>query len=227
MKKLFLAFIEFISLKLISPAKWTFVKFFFTGRAYDLKPVDREYARDLMKQNVFLWVSRRETHLTTYLISFSDYALSLVAWAKNKFKGQRPRFGYWSHAFINYDDNEIYEAVSKGVQKVFFDSVFDCDAVAALLPRFVSPLEWAEVLPLIKEELELHQKGKKYDTIFNLSDESKVSCIELIRLVLKKNIKDYEIKFKDFEDMIKANKNVTPQMLYDSKSFQVVYEVRY
>lgn len=218
--------IDFVSLKLISPAKWTFLKYFFTGRSYDLKPVDREYARDLMKVGVFLWVSRRETHLTTYLIGFADWVLALGAWARNKFKGTRPRFGFYSHAFMNVDDNEIVEAVAKGVQKVFFDEAFDCDAAAALVPRFMSAEEWGAVRPFVVEELK-KQIGKKYDTVFNIENEQLVSCIELVRMVLKHRVKDYEIKFKDFEEMIKQYKNVTPQMLFESKSFVAVWEVRY
>lgn len=218
--------IDFVSLKLISPAKWTFLKYFFKGRAYDLKPYDREYARKLMTESVFLWVSRRDTHLTTYLIGFADFLLALMVWCRNKFKGERPKFGYWSHAFVNYDDNEIVEAVAKGVQRVLFDEAFDCDSVAALHPRFMSPTEWAEVIPEIRKELSA-QLGKKYDTVFNINSEDTVSCIELVRIVLKKHVKDYQIKFKDFEDLISKYKNVTPQMMYQSKSFQVVYEIRY
>lgn len=217
--------VTFVSLKLISPFKWTFLKFFFTGRAYDLRAADREAARELMKYRTYLWVSRRDTHLTTYLISFSDWVLSLGVWAKNKFKGKRPRFGFWSHAFLNYDDNELVEAIAKGVERNFFDEVFDCDAAAALLPRNMSVSEWQDLQPLIAEEM-LKQLGKKYDSVFDLSDQDKVSCIELVRLVLKNKVHDYDLKFANFETMIEMYKNVTPQMLYESEDFVCVWEVR-
>lgn len=217
--------LNFVSLKIVSPFKWTFLKFFFTGRAYDLRPVDREFARDLMKKYTLLWVSRRETHLTTYFISFFDWALSLCAWVRHGFKGKRPRFGFYSHAFFNYDDNELVEAVAKGVQKVFFDDVFDCDAVAALIPKYISEAEWDRMQDEINQELEA-QLGKQYDTGFDLKDENAVSCIELVRLVLKKRVPDYELKFKCFETMIQLYGNVTPQMLYESDDFEVVWEVR-
>jgi hypothetical protein len=217
--------VGFVSLKLISPFKWTFLKFFFTGRAYDLRPADREAARELMSFRTYVWVSRRDTHLTTYLISFSDWVLSLWAWIKNGCENKRPRFGFWSHAFLNYDNNELVEAVAKGVKRTFFDEVFDCDAVAALVPKNLSIDEWASLQPFIAEEM-LNQLGKKYDTVFDLSEDERVSCIELVRVVLKKRVPDYDLKFANFETMIQLYKNVTPQMLYESEDFVCVWEVR-
>ena len=217
--------LRFISLKIISPFKWTWLKYLLTGRAYDLKSSDRESARELMTLGSYLWVSRRDSHLTTYLISFLDWLLVLKTWIKNGREGRHPRFGFWSHAFMNYDNNEIVEAVGKGVVRNFFDEAFDCDAIAALVPKNISRLEWDMLRPKISQELE-KQIGKKYDTNFDLSEDATVSCIELVRLVLKNEVEDYELKFSEFETMIKMYKNVTPQMLYESKDFAVVWEVR-
>lgn len=217
--------LRFISLKIVSPFKWTWLKYILTGKTYDLKSSDREGARELMTLGSYLWVSRRDSHLTTYLISFLDYLLILKTWFKNGREGMRPRFGFWSHAFMNYDNNEIVEAVGKGVVKNFFDEAFDCDAIAALVPRNISRLEWDMMRPKISKELE-KQIGKKYDTNFDLSEDERVSCIELVRLVLKKEVEDYDLKFANFESIINIYKNVTPQMLYESKDFVVVWEVR-
>jgi hypothetical protein len=217
--------LRFVSLKIISPFKWTWLKYFLTGKTYDLKSSDRESARDLMTLGSYLWVSRRDSHLTTYLISFLDWLLVLKTWIKNGREGMRPRFGFWSHAFMNYDNNEIVEAVGKGVVRNFFDEAFDCDAIAALVPKNISRLEWATLQPKISKELE-RQIGKKYDTNFDLSEGDKVSCIELVRIVLKNEIEGYDLKFSKFEAIIKMYKNVTPQMLYESKDFVVVWEVR-
>lgn len=218
--------IEFISFKIISPFNWTRVKFLITGRAFDLKPIDREYARDLCKDDVLVWVTRRETHLTSYLISASDFALAFLVWAKEGFKGTRPKFSFWAHAFMNVDDNEFIEAVAKGVQKVYFDYVFDVDAAAALVPAELSLTEWRHLKPFIKAELEL-QKGKGYDATYNIKDESKVSCIEVILVVLRHRVPDYSVKFANLEKLINTYKNITPQMLIDSGSFKVIWEVRY
>jgi len=217
--------VEFISFKIVSPFNWARLKFLFTGRAYDLTPEDREHARGLMKICPCVWVSRRETHLTTYFIGFSDFALMSFVWIKSGFKGPRPKFGFYSHAFINLDENEIVEAVAKGVQKHLFDDVFDCDAIAALRPRALTNAEWIALGPQIREGLS-EQIGKKYDALFDISDDSRVSCIECVRVVLKKEVPLYDLKFKNFEAMISNYKNVTPQMLIDSGDFEIVWEVK-
>lgn len=217
--------ITFISLKILSPFKWTFLKYFFTGRVYDITPMEREYARALMKDGLYLWVSRRDSHLTTYLISLGDFILSLRSWLARGQTGPGPRWGYWSHAFFNCDDNEIVEAIAKGVQRHFFDSVFDCDSIAALVPSKMTVGEWEEIRPLLSDEM-LRHLGKKYDSVFDISNDDMVSCIELIRVVLKNKVEHYDLKFANFESMIKQYKNVTPQMLYESEDFKVVWEAR-
>jgi hypothetical protein len=118
----------------------------------------------------------------------------------------------------------MIEAVGKGVQETYFDDVFDCDSVVCLAPSFASDAEWAAVSEIVLEKAR-KQLGKKYDTIFNILEDNEVSCIELVRVSLMA-LPQYDLRFKDFEDMIHIYKNVTPQMLYDSKSFRVVWEVR-
>ena len=216
--------ISFISLKIISPFNWTRIKFLLTGREYNLSSYHREYARRLMNEGVWIWVARRRTHLTSYLISFADWLLHLKVWAKNKFKGPRPRFGYWTHVFINDVDGTIIEAIGTGVQDSYFDDVFNCDAVACLAPTFISKEEWAQVSEKVIKKA-FAQLGKHYDSVFDIADDSEVSCIELVRTCLKE-VDNYEEKFKDFEQAIKIYKNLTPQMLYESKSFTVLWEVR-
>ena len=226
MKKFFQSIIDFLSLKILSPINWGRIKFLLTGREFDLTPAEREKARDLMEGGYYLWVSRRKTHLTSYFIGFADFALALWAWLKSGFKGKRPKFGYWTHAFIDVDNEKLVEAIAKGVVVSYFDDVFDVDCVAALVPSFLTEKEWENVSEKMREKA-LSFVGSKYDTIFNLDDESKVSCIELLRAILKAEVPNYEQRFKHFEETIKKNKNVTPQMLYDSKSFRVVWEVRH
>lgn len=127
---------------------------------------------------------------------------------------------------MNVDDNEFIEAVAKGVQKVFFDRVFDVDAAAAMIPSGLSLTEWRHLKPFIVAELEL-QKGKGYDTFFNLKDSTKVSCIECVLCVLRNRVPNYAVRFAKLEELIKIYKNVTPQMLVNSGSFTVIWEVKY
>jgi hypothetical protein len=177
-----------------------------------------------MALSSYLWVSRRRSHLTSYLISTADFLLALSLWTKSKFKGKRPRWGYWTHAFLSTTDFKIIEAVAVGVQEAYFDKVFDCDSVACLAPSFATDKEWEEVSACVIE-MARKQIGKKYDTIFNIADDSELSCIELVRVALKA-LPQYDFRFKDFEELIQQYKNVTPQMLFESKSFRVVWEVR-
>ena len=224
MKKL-KSILDFILLKIVSPFNWERLTFLFTGKSYQLTAAQREYARRLMQHKAGLWVSRRRTHLTSYLISFADFALQLRTWVMSGFKGPRPKFSYWTHAFISTTDGTLIEAIGKGVFESYFDDVFDCDAVAYLVPSFLSLTEWSEVSErVVKKAREL--KGRPYDTVFNIADESAVSCIELMRIALKE-VPHYEKHFADFEKMINLYKNVTPEMLYQSKSFVVAWEVRH
>lgn len=216
--------IEFISFKIVSPFNWGRIKFLFTGREFNLLPRDREYARKLMQKSNYIWLSRRRTHLTSYLISFSDWMLQVKHWVKIGFKGSIPRWGYWTHAFINKDDNEFIEAISEGVKESFFDTVLNCDAIVCLEPSAISSVEWVEISKKVVERAKL-QEGKKYDAVFNIKDSSEESCIEMVRESLKA-IPNYESKFMDFERSIKIYNNLTPQMLYDSSSFKIIWEIR-
>lgn len=217
--------IEFISYKILSPFNWTRLKFLLTGRFFDLSSSDREFARTLMENGFYLWVSRRETHLTTYLIGLADYYLKLCVWYCKKDHRVKPVRGFYAHAFVNLDGDEVIEAIAVGVKKSYFDDVFDVDAAAALVPTNVPVEEWQILGPQVAAEAR-RQLGKKYDSVFKIDDESQVSCIELVRLALKKIVPEYETRFKHFEEMLVTYKNVTPQMLYDSESFTVVWEVR-
>lgn len=219
--------IDFISLKLISPCSWTRIKFLLTGREYDLTSRDREMLRDYCHLGVYIWVTRRETHLTTYLITISDYLLELMAYYRNGRVGRKPRLGYYSHAFLNADKNTFVEAIAKGVIQSLFDDVFNVDAVAALAPSGLSVIEWGMYSKKFVEVAK-GKIGSRYDTVFNLKDETELSCIELIRMSLRHCMTDadYKLRFKRFEDLITERKNLTPDMIRNCPDFEVVLEMR-
>lgn len=221
------SFIELVSLKVISPFKWTRLKFLITGREYDLTPKDRTDLHDLCETGIYMWLTRRETHLTTYLINFSDYLLGMYAWLNSGFTGEKPKLGFYSHAFMNADRDTFIEAVGAGVKPSYFDEVFDVDAVCALVPSGLSAVEWSMYS---KKFVEVGKKkvGARYDTMFNLKDETEVSCIELIRVSLKHCMieENYALRFANFEALIKLNKNLTPDMLRNCSDFTVVLEMR-
>ncbi len=219
--------IDFISLKLISPFNWTRIRFLMTGKEYDLTSRDRESLREMCENGVYIWVTRRDTHLTTYLIVLSDWLLALLAYYRRGRTGARPKLGYYSHAFLNADRSIFIEAVAKGVINSFFDDVFNVDAVAALAPSGLSLIEWGMYS---KKFVEVGKSkiGGKYDTVFNLNDENDVSCIELIRVCLRHSMteEDYQLRFKNFEALIKDRRNLTPDMLRNCPDFEVILEMR-
>ena len=220
--------IDFVSLKIISPFNWTRIKFLLTGRSYDLTSMDRESLREMCDTGVYIWVTRRETHLTTYLITFSDYLLAVLAYYRGGRVGPKPKLGYYSHAFLNADKNTFIEAVARGVLQSYFDDVFNVDAVAALAPSGLSLIEWRMYSKKFVEVAKQRVGNTKYDTVFNLNDETELSCIELIRVALRHCMTDadYSLRFKRFEQMIIERKNLTPDMIRNCPDFEVVLEMR-
>lgn len=219
--------VQFVSFHILSPFNWARIKYLLTGREYDVTAQDREYVRSLCAKGVFIWLTRRETHLTTHLIAFSDYALGLMAYYRNGRKGKKPKLGFYSHAFLNTDDDTFIEAVSGGVQYNYFDNVFNVDAFAGLLPTSLSALEWT-VFSKKFVEVSKSKLGSKYDAVFNLNDETEVSCVELIRVSLRHCMSDadYALRFKNFEALISERRNLTPDMLRECEDFTVITEMR-
>jgi hypothetical protein len=68
--------------------------------------------------------------------------------------------------------------------------------------------------------------GRPYDTLFDLTSDSALSCVELIRGALR-GLDDYQTRFRSFEKMVSENPKPTPQMFLECEDFEVVYEVRH
>lgn len=185
------------------------------GMYYSLTESDHDMLRLLLKENYCLIVTRRKAHLTTYLISL------MSRWATG-----RPT--HYAHALMNVEgdienhvDFKLIEATGKGVHYSTFMEVFDCDSVAVLKPRDVPLDEWTAVLEAARLSL-----GSEYDMMFDLNDESKVSCIELCYKAIKR-LNNYKERFPNLLALIEEKKgDLTPQMLYDCGDLDVVFEVR-
>lgn len=200
-----------------SEIKWPRIQAFINGGVYyKLKEQDHEKLRGLLAPNYYFIVTRRNSHLTTYLIQLA----SLIATGKN---------AHYTHALMNVDDGNIkndddfklIEATSAGVHFSTFMQVFDCDSVALLKPRGVMDSEWTAII-----DEALSNKGKGYDNLFNLLEDNHMSCVELCYDVLKR-VPDYQNRFVIFEDQLKKmGYKLTPHMLYDCKDFEVVFEIR-
>jgi hypothetical protein len=152
-------------------------------------------------------------HLSSVIVSF----LSLIKtgkWAK------------YSHALMNCDNIidpsdigsfKFVEATAVGVHYSTFDEVFNCDSVCLLTPVSVSNEEWTKIIDAL-----LKQKGKKYDDLFDLSDSTRVSCVEVVLNALK--AANYTDDFKDLERLINKQGNLVPQMYRESSDFKIEFE---
>lgn len=188
------------------------------GRYYLITDEEQAEIREKLKRDYYIILTRRKTHLSTYAINVSHLWLS-------RFK----RFGHYSHALMNTEDHvqtdddfRLMEATNaSGVAYVPFERVFDCDSVALLKPKSMTVEEWTAAL----EKL-LTFEGRKYDTLYNLQDETKMSCVEMVRAALKGE-PNYETDFANFEAMIKRAKNLDPHMFYTCPDFEVVWEKRH
>ena len=175
---------------------------------------EQDQIRQRLIGNYYVMLSRRNNHLSSYLISFADFVLT-------------GKFSYWSHAFMNLEDKVtsdsdfiIVEAISAGVSLTPFAQAFDCNSVVLLKPKNMTIEDWTIALDKARTEV-----GKPYDNLFDLKNDNQMNCVELVRTSLMAD-PDYMTNFSKFEEMISKRKNLTPQMFYDCPDFEVVYEVR-
>lgn len=186
------------------------------GLYYRLTETDHDEIRKILSKNYFIILTRRRGYLVTYLItllsSFVDRKIS-----------------HYTHALMNVEGDldghigfKLVEATSsKGVHYTTFMNVFDCDSVVLLAPKNVPIREWTLVLDKVKDDI-----GKGYDSLFDMVNDQKVSCVEMVYCGLKQ-LPDFETKFPKLIKLIKdRGNNLTPQMLYDTKELDVIFEVR-
>jgi hypothetical protein len=179
-----------------------------------LTPDEQNQVREKLIGNYYVMLSRRNNHLSTYLISFADFFLT-------------GKFSFWSHAFMNLEDQVsadsdfiIVEAIAKGVSFTPFAKVFDCNSVVLLKPKSMTIEDWTLALDKARSE-----QGRPYDNLFDLKNDNELNCVELVRTSLMAD-PDYMTNFANFEALIKKRKSLTPQMFYDCPDFEVVLEIR-
>ncbi len=182
---------------------------------------DLDFIRSQLKDNYLVICTYRSNHLSSFFIGLGDFLLT-------------GKWGKWSHVLINLEDEvktdadfrlmsarDMVESVGTGSRVPTFEQVFDdIQGVAFLKPKSMTLEEWKTVLDAAKGEL-----GKPYDTLFDIADSSRVSCVELVRNVLKGQ-PNYAQDFANFEAMIARKKNLTPSMFYNCPDFEVIYEKR-
>lgn len=185
------------------------------GMYYKLKESDHDKIREILAKDYLIILTRRKCHLTTYLIAL------VSAFVDRK-------FSHYTHALMNVEGDleghlgyKLIEATGVGVHYSTFMEVFDCDSVALLKPSGI-PLEvWTDVLDEVKTNL-----GKGYDTLFDLTSDNQVSCVEMVYWGLKA-LPDFDVRFPKLIALIQERgNNLTPQMLYDTGELEIVLEIR-
>jgi hypothetical protein len=218
MKALWDAFLRYIILVVVAPIRWTyFVGLFHNGKYWSLVEDDYSYLRSALKPNYFIILTNRKTHLTTYLTMIGTFFT-------------QGKLSKWSHAFINVDagasdlngdfEYVFLESTAIGVHYATFPFVFDCDAVALVLPKGMSAAEWTAVIDRCVSE-----NGKPYDALFQYNQDKSFSCVELVREGLM-SLPDYQTRFANFEAMIAKTGYLTPQMFADCPDFEIFWQIR-
>lgn len=195
---------------------WNKIKAKLTGRRYyNLTDQDHEVLRSALSSNYYIILTRRANYVSTYLISFAN----LVKTGK---------FSHYSHVLMNLEgddpvadgDYQIFESTGAGVHLSSFMDVFNCDSVCLLRPKDVSHQNWIDMVDDAKAQI-----GKPYDDWFMVNDDTHLSCVELVRNMLR-TLPDYETRFANFEADIARVGNLTPEMFYNSPDFEKVLEFR-
>lgn len=199
---------------IISIISWKRLYALFNGGVYwSLKEADHDTLRKMLKTDYYIILIRRSTALTTYVISLASFFTT-------------GKFSFYSHALMNVEgdidnnvDFKLIEATAKGVHWSSFMSVFDCDNVCLLKPKGINIKEWTLILDVVKD-----QYGKPYDSLFDLTENQNLSCVELVYTGLSA-LPDYEKRFPHLQELIKKHGlNLTPQMFYDCPDLEVVYK---
>lgn len=200
----------------VASIQWNPIRALFNGGVYyDLSEKDHDTLRRLLAKNNYIILTYRKSHLTTWLIG-------LLTKIKT---GKWPQYVHALMNVDNIDDPEdwlnykIMEATGKGVHWSTFMEVFDCDRVCILRPKPVTDDEWVNII----EKL-LNQEGKTYDDIFDLSNDTQLSCVELCRVALQA-YPNYSKEFSNFEELIHKEGTLIPQMFRDCNDFEVVLEI--
>ena len=185
------------------------------GKTQFFTPAEQEELSKKLASGYYIILTGSRHHLSSLMIS----VLSLIKtgkWAK------------YSHVLMNCDNItdpadrasfKFMEATSTGVHYSTFDEVFGkaCDCVCLLTPKNVDNAEWTKIIDGL-----LKQNGKPYDDLFNLSDATHVSCVELVLDALKSA--NYESDFPNLQELITKEGNLVPEMYRDCTDFTVDFE---
>lgn len=205
MKKFFRKFIDWVVIT-IGKIHW--------GYRNGLSEDELSKIRNYLIPDYYIILTHRHNHLSTFFVGLASWILT-------------GKWSYWAHSLMNLEDEvnsdndfRLIEATGAGTHYSSFEDVFRVHGVVLLKPKNMTLEKWTLAMDRAKTAL-----GKPYDSLFDLRNEERVSCVELVRLALRAT-PDYETNFANFEELIRTEKNLTPQMFYDCPDFEVVYEIR-
>ena len=217
MTQFFINIYTWILLNVIPLITWRKLRACFHGGVYySLQESDHDELRRRLKPYYYIILVKHKANLSNLLVCIGT-------WIKTG------KWGYWSHALMNLDEGkgedgtgyQFMEAVSSGVKVSTFMEIFNCDSVCLLRPKGYTDADWALTMDGL-----LQQEGKPYDALFNLQQTSKDSCVEMVRDALMADKPDYAKDFADFEALMQKENILTPDMFYDCKDFEIVWEMR-
>ena len=174
---------------------------------------DKDHLAAVLAKGYYIILTGNKSHLSSVLVSFLSW-IKTGKWAK------------YSHALMNCDNIEdplnrsgfkFVEADVKGVVYTTFDEVFACDNVCLLTPANIENSEWTAIIDAL-----VKQVGKPYDDLFDLSDSTRVSCVEVVLDALK--TANYDKELHGLGLMIATEGNLIPQMYRDCSDFTVTFE---
>ena len=211
MKNLAKFLYRFFALRLLARFNWTGIKYFFTGKEYNLTQTDIQNIVEVLLKDRVIGLNWKGSHFSSYPTLWAHWALT-GEWSK------------WGHAWINVDDEKesgyrikIYESVGKGGVVSPFWEVLNSDAVVLLRPKYVREDHWDE----INLELEKSQ-GVPYDCYSNVNDQSEMNCVErVVKAILNVDSK----ALPGLTKMIEKHRVLTPQMFLSSGDFEEVLRI--
>lgn len=205
-----IAYIENLISTVIGKINWT------TNKV--IAPDEFDIIRKKLKKDYYIILTRHHGHLSSYAIAIAHWVLT------------RGKKGYYGHALMNLEytvktdaDYRFIEATGKGVHYSNFNDAFDSQtgSVALLKPKSMTLAKWTKVMDKARTEL-----GKPYDTLFDLSNDKALSCVELVRAALQAE-PNYAEDFANFEAMIAKYDNLDPHMFYECSDFEIAWETRH
>ncbi len=197
-----------------SIVNWEWIKVKLTGRRFNLQVDDIIRISNMLGNDYYLILTRKNAHLSTYMVNLGHFI-------------KTGKWGYWSHILMNVDNSVdkadkflFAEATGIGVHTSKLMEVFNCDSVCLLKLKGYTVKEFTECVDDYMDDL-----GKGYDCVFNMLDSKKMSCVEFVRDQLM-HLSHYDERMTQFEELVSRQKSITPDMFYECEDFEVVLEIR-